>query len=58
MTANAMIGDKEHCLQSGMDGYVAKPLSVKDLFGVMKAVLNVQAPDSADGNALAAHGSS
>jgi signal transduction histidine kinase/CheY-like chemotaxis protein len=39
MTANAMLGDKERCLQSGMDGYVAKPLSVKDLFGAIETVL-------------------
>jgi two-component system sensor histidine kinase/response regulator len=39
MTANAMIGDKEHCLQAGMDGYVAKPLSVKDLFEVIEGVV-------------------
>jgi CheY-like chemotaxis protein len=25
MTANAMSGDEERCLQSGMDGFVAKP---------------------------------
>ena len=39
MTANAMIGDKEHCLQTGMDGYVAKPLSAKDLFEAIDEVL-------------------
>jgi two-component system sensor histidine kinase/response regulator len=39
MTANAMLGDKELCLQSGMDGYVAKPLSVEDLFGTIDSVL-------------------
>jgi signal transduction histidine kinase/CheY-like chemotaxis protein len=38
MTANAMKGDKEHCLRSGMDGYIAKPLSVKELFGVIEAL--------------------
>jgi signal transduction histidine kinase/CheY-like chemotaxis protein len=54
MTANAMIGDKEHCLQSGMDGYVAKPLSVKDLFGVIEAVMTMHLPTSAPGNSLAA----
>jgi two-component system sensor histidine kinase/response regulator len=39
MTANAMIGDKEHCLQSGMDGYIAKPLSSEALFGAIDALL-------------------
>ena len=38
MTANARKGDKEHCLRSGMDGYIAKPLSVKELFGVIEAL--------------------
>jgi len=31
LTANAMEGDKERCLQSGMDDYVAKPLSMSKL---------------------------
>jgi len=39
MTANAMIGDKEHCLRSGMDGYIAKPISVKDLFAAIESLL-------------------
>jgi two-component system sensor histidine kinase/response regulator len=39
MTASAMTGDKERCLQSGMDGYIAKPLSVLELFGTIEAVL-------------------
>jgi len=38
VTANAMIGDKGHCLESGMDGYLSKPLSAKDLFAVIETL--------------------
>jgi PAS domain S-box-containing protein len=39
MTANAMVGDKEQCLQAGMDAYVSKPLSVKDLFATIEGLV-------------------
>lgn len=35
MTANAMSGDKEKCLDAGMDEYISKPLIKDDLIGLL-----------------------
>jgi CheY-like chemotaxis protein/HPt (histidine-containing phosphotransfer) domain-containing protein len=36
MTANAMRGDRERCLASGMDDYIAKPVRSEDLAAVLE----------------------
>ncbi len=36
MTASAMTGDREKCLKAGMDGYVAKPISQKELLRAIR----------------------
>ncbi len=40
MTAHAMVGDKERCLQAGMDGYTSKPLQIQELLAVIENVLH------------------
>jgi two-component system sensor histidine kinase/response regulator len=40
MTASVMTGDREKCLAAGMDGYVAKPLNVAELFVTIDEVLS------------------
>jgi CheY-like chemotaxis protein len=39
LTAHAMKGDRERCLEAGMDEYVAKPLRVEQLFDAITLVV-------------------
>ena len=39
MTAHAMKGDRERCLESGMDDYIAKPIRSHDLFAAFVRTL-------------------
>jgi CheY-like chemotaxis protein len=41
LTANAMKGDAEKCLDAGMDGYVAKPMRLESLLCEMERVISV-----------------
>jgi two-component system, sensor histidine kinase and response regulator len=36
MTAHALAGDRERCIQRGMDDYIAKPISPKQLEDVLR----------------------
>ena len=39
LTANAIAGDREHCLAAGMDDYLAKPFGTPQLTAVLHRVL-------------------
>jgi PAS domain S-box-containing protein len=45
MTARALKGDRERCLEAGMDGYIAKPIRANELFEVIDALV-ASAPES------------
>jgi CheY-like chemotaxis protein/HPt (histidine-containing phosphotransfer) domain-containing protein len=45
LTANAMQGDRDRCLQAGMDDYLAKPYNLESLFGKLSRWL--PSPDDA-----------
>ncbi len=42
MTANAMKGDKERCLDAGMDGYISKPVKRQTMFAEIDRVLGTE----------------
>lgn len=39
LTANALAGERETCIQAGMDGYLSKPFRAEDLRAIMDEML-------------------
>ncbi len=44
MTAHAMRGDRERCLEAGMDGYLAKPIHSRTLYETVEAITPTTPP--------------
>ena len=38
MTAHAMKGDRERCMDAGMDGYIAKPIQADELYALAESI--------------------
>lgn len=50
MTAHAMKGDQERCLEAGMDGYIAKPIRAQTLLEAVSRVAGSRQPPPSPGN--------
>jgi signal transduction histidine kinase/DNA-binding response OmpR family regulator len=45
LTAHAMQGDRERCIEAGMDSYATKPIQPTELFATVEALLNEHPPE-------------
>lgn len=47
MTAHAMQGDRERCIEAGMDHYVSKPLKIAELLALLQTIPRAEQPEQA-----------
>ena len=52
MTAHAMKGDRERCLEAGMDGYIPKPIRAQNLYETVEGVTATVRENQAEGDAI------
>jgi two-component system, sensor histidine kinase and response regulator len=43
LTAHAMKGDRERCLEAGMDGYLSKPIRAQELYELLENYIALRA---------------
>lgn len=48
MTAFAMKGDMENCINAGMDRYISKPIKAVELFKIIEEIINSSSADEYD----------
>ena len=48
LTANALKGEREHCLSAGMDDYLSKPVQLDDLQATLTKYLSIDEPTTVE----------